>query len=245
MARVKSPLFSAEASGKLGGIEYRTLGSGAVVGRRSIAPQRVTAARSARGAYLKAGWASWKTLSAESRWSWRQMVLHPSDAPRYYAQLYATLKTGGSTLNQECTAAVPFGGLTSPVAGSWTPASLRFTLAWTATADSRFFSMVRVWPTHRRRSDPQLRKFAYSRYFNFSATGGYCYVPFLSPYLWIDLRIIQKHRGNTVYRKTWEVTPGWTAGPGALMVFDPPGDEILLPPFDLDPEMVTTDDFAL
>jgi len=76
MAKVTNPLMSQQASGALGGIEYRTTRYGAVVGRRSIATPVRSAAATFHTYQLKRARPRWNTLPAQVQAAWARHARH-------------------------------------------------------------------------------------------------------------------------------------------------------------------------
>jgi len=74
MARVKQPLLSSEASGTVGGLEFKRSSYGTVVSRRSIAPHIQTPAALAVRDNLHIAHAAWLALPDSARAAWRHLA---------------------------------------------------------------------------------------------------------------------------------------------------------------------------
>jgi len=79
MAKAKMPLFSVEASGALGGLEYKRGIYGNVVGRRSISAHRSSPAQLDTRAKFGRAAHYWATLSDADRAQWNSILMSPRD----------------------------------------------------------------------------------------------------------------------------------------------------------------------
>jgi len=77
MAKVKNPLFSEEAHGALGGIEFRQNRYGAVVGRKSIAAYHSTQKQLHHRSLLKAAHNAYAALTPQIKAAWDLIATPP------------------------------------------------------------------------------------------------------------------------------------------------------------------------
>lgn len=107
MTRVKLPCMSVEASGSLGGIEFKHTQYGNVVGRRSIAARSATRAQCAHRALLAPAHSAWNALPSTLQAEWDRFAPHHSTGRLEYTKRHVlafqigetppTLPTGPTT----------------------------------------------------------------------------------------------------------------------------------------------------
>jgi len=231
MARVKNPLNSAEASGLVGGLEYRTTRNGAVVGRRSISPQRHTQARNLTHYGLKLAHRTWDALSAHLKTEWERYVDDPRDARQYFVGAFTRLYASGYTMSGTpgTFAATPYPA--SITVSGWSASLLRASIVWSTITAGQYRAIVRAYCTFRRMSNPDLTKFRLVRSFDWTTTGGYIYLPHLAPYVLILVQCVHKSTGQLMWQRLIDGDPTWDAGPGDLMGMAPDlPDDISGPP---------------
>lgn len=244
MAKVANPLNSTEARGKLGGIEYRQLRAGSVVGRRSIAsPNRSTRSSNVAG-WLKAAHTAWDSLSQRNKDRWTALSGDSRSGRSYYVTNYIRCKlveTTPPTTPDIHRAHDPVWDISVT---SWDAANLRANIVWSTTSTGYIQVIVRVLPSFRRLVNPPLSKYQFSRGFNLTVAGGYIYFRHLAPYAWVDVLMFEKGDGEILCRRTFEAFPTWNAGPGESMIWTPGDDTLMsgyIPP---DPDSTPPDAFA-
>ena len=231
MARVKNPLNSAEASGLVGGLEYRTTRNGAVVGNRSISPQRITLARSRTRYWLKLAHTTWAAMTAKQQSGWQRVCGDPRDARQYWIGAFLRLKPYGITLPSTCPAARPPFVWTWPTFGAWSASQWRCTLTWSSNGDTRFALLIAHLASFRRLSNPDLAKFKCILSRAASQPTGLITLPHLAPYVLFRAQIVDVGTGALLGTHIIDGEPTWDAGPGDLMGMAPDlPDDISGPP---------------
>lgn len=231
MARVKNPLNSAEASGLVGGLEYRTTRNGAVVGRRSIATPVLNARTSAIHYRLARAHQLWTALSDKNKASWQRIVTDPRDARSYYIGAYCRLIRANLTPMSPCPArpAAPVSQL--PVFSAWSVGLIRCTVTITCTANSRYGWHISRLCSFRRLTNPDLGKFVYVTNRSLGDGPTSVYLPHLSPYVLFLCQLLDRQTGEIYQQHIIDGAPTWDAGPGDLLGMAPDlPDDISGPP---------------
>jgi hypothetical protein len=198
MPKVKNPLFSEEAHGALGGIEFRHNRYGNVVGRKSLAAYHSTPLQTITRSRLRSANAAFDALPPSTKHAWDLISPRPSTGRNLFIGRYLR-----ASLIEPVTVPVPLAiDITrldfTPTLAAFIRPALRFLVSFPVQLpppDTLIFYYYSTMPAPR--PPPHRAKFTWSAYSSGNAPN-WMVLPFWPHYLWARFDEVSRYTAAVI-----------------------------------------------
>jgi len=209
MAKAKNPLFSEEASGALGGIQFSRNQYGNIVGRRSISPHVQTQRALTYRALLKLAHTAWADLTQTEKDKWSSLTPPPQTPRNFYVACYLRRMNAQHTLPEPA----PVDDLTATFSGFYLGLStldpLELGLGYSYSGGPQAIIIVHAYYSakHLRYIKPDHYKFAGA---GVAADEGVTWTPpFPCKHLHLKLELCHSYSARVAERVLLHYEPTW------------------------------------
>jgi hypothetical protein len=210
MAVVKSPLFSEEAHGPLGGIEYRTCRGRNVVGRRSISTALATPAQLQHRSLLKLAHAAWSRLPLSSQAAWDAIAPAPLTGRNEYVARWIRCKISAADPPQPNPPSLPIVLIDSITLNSATIDPPEIAIGITAADAANEMIMFFAHSTFSHRENPTIRQMTLVGYTGMTSAGWSWTPRVIAPVVHFLATIVDARDGTKLGSQLWRFEPVWS-----------------------------------
>lgn len=196
MAKVKQPLFSQEAVGALGGIQFRRGTYGPIVSRRSVTPHLMTPAQTLQRSRLAHAHRAFDALTDAQREAWNAFATYPETGRNAYVRAYTILDKLGLTPATDPRTSTDIPRISNVTAAWYPPTAKRLMVTWTLDNAGSGRLLLYIYQTWSNRDYPKPAKLIYK-------ANGFDYtpyiihtLPYLSPRTWLRLELRSMYTGE-------------------------------------------------
>lgn len=210
MALVKSPLFSEEAHGALGGVEYRLCRGKNVVGRRSISTDLATPAQLQHRSLLKLAHDAWSALPLSDQAAWCQIAPPPLTGRNEYVARW--IRCHLILADPPIPYPPPIHPSLIPDLNLVTadPASSELLLQWTSLYYPYCYVMFSALGTYSHRQNPTISKLRFRAYCPIGEEQITFPIGCAAPVVHLLLKTLDQRDGSVLARQLYRFEPVWS-----------------------------------